>query len=57
LKLPYITAMTDELDDPFAPSEMDVEGSLFDSKTMEELKHRHEQGLWVWEDWETALRK
>ena len=57
MKLPYITAMTDELDDPFAPSEMDVEGSLFDSKTMEELKHRHEQGLWVWEDWETALRK
>jgi hypothetical protein len=37
-------------------SETDVTGSLFDPKVMEELKLKHEQGLWFWlVDWEIVL--
>jgi hypothetical protein len=47
--------MTDELDDPFAPSEMNVEGSLFDLKVMARLWEETHQGLWFWKDWDVAL--
>lgn len=47
--------MTDELDDPFAPSEMNVEGSLFDPKVMARLWEETHQGLWFWKDWDVAL--
>jgi hypothetical protein len=46
---------TDELDDPFAPTEMNVEGSLFSMKTMEELMRAYQQGCWFWNDDYTAL--
>jgi hypothetical protein len=47
--------MTDELDDPFAPSEMSVEGSLFDPKEMERLRAAWMQGCWFWHDDDAML--
>jgi len=45
----YINAMTDELDDPFMPSELfGFEGSLFDPREMERLRAALMQGCWFW---------
>jgi hypothetical protein len=43
-----------ELDDPLL-TETNVEGSLFDPREMERLWRETHQGLWFWNDWETAM--
>ena len=51
----YLSGMTDELDDPFLPSELfGFEGSLFDPAEMERLcAERLAQPLWFWaEEWQ-----
>ena len=42
--------MTDELDEPFAPSEMNCEGSLFDTEEMARLAAAYYQDLFFWND-------
>jgi hypothetical protein len=43
--------MTDELDDPYLPTELfGFEGSLFDLKEMERLRAAYMQGCWFWHD-------
>jgi hypothetical protein len=44
-----------EIYDPFAPSEMNCEGSLFDTEEMERVKRKYEQGCWFWHDDYLAL--
>ena len=46
--------MTDELD-PFAPSEMNVEGTIFDADYIGELWRAQQVGLWAWNDDYTSL--
>jgi hypothetical protein len=41
--------------DPFAPTELDVEGTYFDPRYMLELKRKSEVGLWFWSDWRIAM--
>ena len=50
-KVHYVTGM---IDDPLL-SETNVEGSLFDPATMARLYEETHRGLWVWDDWETAM--
>jgi hypothetical protein len=42
------TISTDMIEDPFAPTEMNVEGSLFSAEVMEQLKAAWMVGLWFW---------
>ena len=52
--------MTDELDDPFAPTELHgFEGSLFDPEEMERLVAEQQgQPLWVWSEvWQRYINE
>jgi hypothetical protein len=43
------------MDDPFAPREMNVAGSLFSMEEMEQLAAAYYRGVWFWHDDYLAL--